>query len=34
MRESSLRLIKGSAEFIQKDRINELSRGLRGIYVL
>lgn len=34
MRASSLRLIKGSAEFIERERVNELPRGLRGIYVL
>jgi hypothetical protein len=34
MRVSPLRLIKGSVEFIHKDAVNELPRGLRGIYVL
>jgi len=34
MPESALRLVKGSAEFIAKDRLAELPGGLRGIYVL
>ena len=34
MPESALGLVKGSAEFIAKDRLAELPRGLRGIYVL
>lgn len=34
MSQSPLRLIKRWAEFIPKERINDLPRGLRGIYVL
>lgn len=34
MSQSPLRLIKRGAEFIPKERINDLPRGLRGIYVL
>jgi hypothetical protein len=34
MPESALRLVKCSAEFIPKDRVNHLPRKLRGIYVL
>lgn len=34
MPQSELRLIKRSAEFIRKERIKFLPRGLRGIYVL
>jgi hypothetical protein len=34
MPESALRLVKSSAEFIPKDQVNQLPRGLRGIYVL
>ncbi len=34
MPKSVLRLVRRSAEFIPKERITELPRGLRGIYVL
>ncbi len=34
MLESALRLVKASAEFISKDRLNELPKELRGFYVL
>jgi hypothetical protein len=34
LEESALRLVRAKVEFIPKDRVNELQRGLRGIYVL
>ena len=34
MPQSELRLIKGSAEFIPKERVSTLPKGLRGLYVL
>src|SRR2546428_6022000 len=34
MSESALRLIKRSAEFISKEKVEELPGNLRGIYVL
>ncbi len=34
MPESALRLVKEKIEFISKDRISELPKGLRGFYVL
>jgi len=34
MRQSELRLIKRSAEFVDKDDADQLPRGKRGIYVL
>jgi hypothetical protein len=34
MPQSALRVVKGTAEFIAKDRHKELPEGLRGFYVL
>jgi hypothetical protein len=34
MPQSELRLIKRYAEFLPKERLDSLPRGLRGIYVL
>jgi hypothetical protein len=34
MPQSELRLVKRSAEYIEKERVRELPRQLRGIYVL
>lgn len=34
MPQSELRLVKRSAEYIEKERATELPRRLRGIYVL
>jgi hypothetical protein len=34
MKQSPLRLIKRCAEFIPLDKINQIPKGLRGLYVL